>query len=246
MVPVAVDAGWGEDFGQPIQKLQSRETQGGAAGEVGPWEEVADLVRAAADQVEPVEGKGRPSTIPDEPLEADSVMALDTDAGVEAKPAAVIPAEHIFGLVGVQEAVAAKMSEGPFSDRVLEALHELVGEAGGFVEAEAGFRIGWILNRVILDPLEEPIYHAHVVVEPSGPWGGARSAPRRISARPSNEAKLSSMNCGFKDEPKRCRKLTAPIEAVAGAVGLASFRVAWSARSRMWRTAVAVSGRWWR
>jgi hypothetical protein len=43
---------------------------------------------------------------------------------------------------------------------VLEALEELGGEGGGFVEAEAGFRIGWILIGVILDPLEEPVDHA--------------------------------------------------------------------------------------
>ena len=86
MVPVAVDAGWGEDFGQPIQKLQSRETQGGAAGEVGPWKEVEDLVRAAADKVEPVEGKGGPGTIPDQALEAVPVGGLDADAGIEAEP----------------------------------------------------------------------------------------------------------------------------------------------------------------
>jgi hypothetical protein len=35
-----------------------------------------------------------------------------------------------------------------------------VGEGGGFVEAEAGFWIGRILIRVILDPLEEPVGNA--------------------------------------------------------------------------------------
>ena len=112
MVPVAVDAGWGEDFGQPIQKLQSREAQGGAAGGVGLRQEVEDLVRAAADQVEPVEGKGGPGTIPDQALEADSVGGLDADVGVETEPTAVIPAEHVLGVVGLQEALAPEPS-GP-------------------------------------------------------------------------------------------------------------------------------------
>ena len=122
------------------------------------------------------------------------------------------------------------------------------GEGGGFVEAEAGFRAGGVglVIRAWLDSLEESIDDGQVKVEPSGPWGRAPSAVRRVSARPSNEAKQSSMKWGLRLEPKRCRKLTAPMEAVAGAVGVASFRVAWRARSRMWRTAVAVLGRWWR
>ncbi len=52
------------------------------------------------------------------------------------------------------------MAEDPVSDRVLEALQELAGEGGGFVEAEAGFWIGWVLIRVTLDLLEEPIHDA--------------------------------------------------------------------------------------
>jgi hypothetical protein len=40
-----------------------------------------------------------------------------------------------------------------------------VGEGGGFVEAEAGFWIGRILIRVILDPLEEPVHDAQTKKE---------------------------------------------------------------------------------
>ena len=54
----------------------------------------------------------------------------------------MIPGEHILGLVGFQEAVTCKMAEHSASDGVLQAFQGLVGEAGGFVEAEAGFRIG--------------------------------------------------------------------------------------------------------
>jgi hypothetical protein len=45
---------------------------------------------------------------------------------------------------------------------VVAPLIQLVGEGGGFVEAEAGFWIGRILIRVILDPMEEPIYDAQM------------------------------------------------------------------------------------
>ena len=82
MVPVAVDAGWGEDFGQPIQKLQSREAQGGAAGRIGPREELEDLVGTAVDEMEAVEGEGRPSTIADQPFQSVAVGSLDTNASI--------------------------------------------------------------------------------------------------------------------------------------------------------------------
>jgi hypothetical protein len=76
--------------------------------------------------------------------------------------------------VGLQEAVAAEVAEDPVSDRVLEALQELVGEGGGFVEAEAGFRMGRILSRVTLNLLEEPVHDAEVVVK-VGIEGGAET-----------------------------------------------------------------------
>jgi hypothetical protein len=60
VVPVAVDAGWREEGGQPIQKLQGREAQRGAAGWVGHGQDVQNLVRPAADEVEAVEGEGSP------------------------------------------------------------------------------------------------------------------------------------------------------------------------------------------
>jgi hypothetical protein len=138
VVVVTVDAGRREDLCQPVQELEGRETERGAAGQVGPREEVEDLVGTVADQVESVEGERRPSTMPDEPLEAGAVGSLDTDAGVEAEPATVIPAEHVLGVVGLQEAVAA---------------------------------------------------------EPSGLGGDGAERSEKHPARPSNEAKLSSMKC---------------------------------------------------
>ena len=165
MVTVTVDAGRRENLGQAVQELQGREAQGGAAGEVGPWEEVEDLIGTVVDQVEAVEGEGRPSTIPDEPFEAFAVGGLDTDAGVKAEPATVIPAEHLLGVVGLQEAVTTEVAEHPTSHGVLEALQELVGEGGGFVEAKAGFRMRRILSRVTLHLLEEPVHDAEMIVK---------------------------------------------------------------------------------
>ena len=87
------------------------------------------------------------------------------DAPIQNEPATVIPGQHVLGLVGLQEAVAAKMPQEPGTDRVLEALEESGGESGGLVKVETSVWIGRVLILIILDPLEEPVDHAQVVVE---------------------------------------------------------------------------------
>jgi hypothetical protein len=72
----------------------------------------------------------------------------------------VIPAEHVLGLVGLQEAAAGKVAEHPPPGRVLEAFQELVGEEGGFVEAEPGFREG--RGRILIDALEKSVHYPEV------------------------------------------------------------------------------------
>jgi len=57
-----MDAWRGKDLGEPVQKLESGEMQRGAAGGIGLRQEVEYLVGTVADQVEAVEGEGRPST----------------------------------------------------------------------------------------------------------------------------------------------------------------------------------------
>jgi hypothetical protein len=153
VVTVAVESGRREDLGQPVEQLEGRETQGGAAGQVGLREDVEDLIGAAADEVETFESEGGPGAIADQPFEAGPVGGLDADAGVEAEPAAVIPGEHVLDVVGLEEVVAAIMPQDAGTDGVLEALEELGGEGGGLVEAEAGFWVGRILIGVILDGL---------------------------------------------------------------------------------------------
>jgi hypothetical protein len=107
VVPVAVDAGRGEDRGQPVEKFESGETERRTAGRVGLGEDVENLVRAAADEMEPFECEGRSGAIAKEALQSVAVCGLDADAGVEAKAATVLPGEHVLSLVGLQEAVAA-------------------------------------------------------------------------------------------------------------------------------------------
>ena len=105
-----MDTGRGEDGGEVIQELESGELQGGAAGGIGLREDMEDLVGVAADEVEPFERKRRPSTIPDEPFQSGSVSSLDANAGVQAKTATVIPEEHVFSLMGLQQAMTPKVA----------------------------------------------------------------------------------------------------------------------------------------
>ena len=112
----------------------------------------------------------------------------------------MIPAEHVLGVVGFQEAVAAKMAEDPLSDRVLEALQELGGEGGGFVEAEAGFWIGGILTRITLNLLEEAVHDAQVemVVEDHADRERSLDGQVRVSAlsaRPARGWSTPGLQC---------------------------------------------------
>ena len=107
VITVAVDPGWRENLGQAVQELQGRQTQGGAARGVGPWEEVEDLVGAVANQVESVEGKGGPGTIADQSFEAGPVGGLDADAGVQAEPRRLSTIEDPFGVRRAHEPKAS-------------------------------------------------------------------------------------------------------------------------------------------
>jgi hypothetical protein len=98
VVTVAVNARWRKDLGQAVQEFESGETQGGAAGEVGPREEVEDLVGTVADQVEAIEGEGWTSTIPDQSFQSGAVGGLDTDAGIETEPRRLSTIEDPFGV----------------------------------------------------------------------------------------------------------------------------------------------------
>ena len=118
------------------------------------------------ETVQELQGEGWSSAVTDQTLEAGPVRGLDSDAGVEAKPTTVVPGKHVFGVVGLQEALAASraayssvarsapsrgsarpssdaklssknVTKDPLAHSVLETLQELGRETGGFVEVEA-------------------------------------------------------------------------------------------------------------
>jgi hypothetical protein len=88
--------------------------------------------------MEPLEGEGRPGAEAQGTFQSSPVGGLDADAAVETEPAAVIPGEHVLGIVGLQKAVAPKTPQDPGTDRVLEGLQEFLDEGCGLVEAEVG------------------------------------------------------------------------------------------------------------
>ena len=47
------------------------------------------------------------------------------------QPSAVVPGEHVLGVMGFQQAVAAKVTKDPLADGVLEPFEELGCETGG-------------------------------------------------------------------------------------------------------------------
>jgi len=129
-----VGMGWMKDGGETVQKLEGREAERRSAGGIKPWQEVENLVGAAVDEVEATQGERGPGAVADQALEAGAVRGLDVNTGVEAKTTTVVPAEHILGFVGLQQTLAPNVARDPLSDRMLEALQELGGEIGGFVD----------------------------------------------------------------------------------------------------------------
>jgi hypothetical protein len=96
------------------------------------------------------------------------LLGLGRDEGSQGRIGSkdiVLPGQHVLGLMGFQQAVTAEVAEDPFSDGVLEVLHEFGAEGSGLVEVEARCRIGRVLIRILLDPLEEAVDHAQVVME---------------------------------------------------------------------------------
>lgn len=71
-----MNLGWREDLGEAIQELHRREPEGGASREVGPWQEVEDLVGPAIDEMETVEGEGRPRAVANQAFETSPVGGL--------------------------------------------------------------------------------------------------------------------------------------------------------------------------
>ena len=159
VVAVAVNVGRREEVCETVQELQRRESEGGAARGIGFGQDVEDLIGSVADEVQPFEGEGRLGAVADEALEGVAVGGLDADAGVEAEAAAVIPGEHVGGLVGLEQAMAAEVAQDAGADGALEALQALGRESGGFVEAEVA---GWVQGpRVVrVELVEEAVDHA--------------------------------------------------------------------------------------
>ena len=107
--------------------------------------------------MEPLQGEGRPGTVPNEPFHACTVVALDPDRSVDAEPTGSLPAQHAVSVGFVEEALAPKVPEHaalegtacPLQAVALE-LEPAVGvEAGGLMEAD--LTVGALRERAVED-----------------------------------------------------------------------------------------------
>ena len=96
------------DAGEPLQQLERREPELGAAvgrGSGKPIDEAA-VVRGqlsnTSGSIEPFGREGWTRAVPEQPLDACPVVSLDTHGGVDTEPSRAPPSEHAVG-VGLVE-----------------------------------------------------------------------------------------------------------------------------------------------
>jgi hypothetical protein len=140
---MAVFSGWRYEIGKPVKELVWRKVDDallvgcgrllGASGAdpLSPLvtgQRVANSGRlpvAAADDGESIDGKGGPSAIPNEMLEASvkaryvPIVETDPDAGSD-REAGMPPSEHVGGGFGVEKIVAAEPSDEAATDALRE------------------------------------------------------------------------------------------------------------------------------
>jgi hypothetical protein len=148
VVAVPVGAGRGDEAGEPLERLEGREPQAGAAVGEGAGGAVDEVCVGPAQGglsgggVEPVQREGRPGTVPDEALEVGAVVGLDTDGSVEAEATGAAPGAHVGGLVEVEEAPADEESEQAVLDEGGEGAGGVGVESPSAVEGEGAPTVG--------------------------------------------------------------------------------------------------------
>ena len=140
MIPVAVES-WGcDEASKPLEELNRRKQELGASVRRGLGQPIDELGlrRAEGDDaaggVEPLQGEGWTSTVPEQPFDACSVLTLDADGGVDAEATGALPGEHAVGIGLLEQAVAIEVAEHTLLDDVLEFVPMLGLQEGGFME----------------------------------------------------------------------------------------------------------------
>ena len=197
VVAVAVHARWGHEGGEPLEKLQGGQDDLGAAVRCWSGKTVEESGLGgceggdAGEGVEAFEGEGRPGTVPDEPFEAASVVALDVHRGVDAEPAGSLPGEHTNGVVFLEQTLGAEVAQNAALDEALEGEPVVRGEPGGLVKEYGS----------VGDLVEDAVENDQVEVEV-----GVERGPRptlRVGARC---RKLTAPSCASGGAPGLVRR----------------------------------------
>ena len=142
MVSVAMDSRGRDEASDPLEELERREQELGAAvgRRLGQPIYQLGLGRAerddAARRVESFQREGRPSTVTEQPFDAGSVLALDANGGIDAEPTGALPGQHAVGVGFVEQAVAVEVAQHATLHDVLEFMPVLGNEPGGLMEAD--------------------------------------------------------------------------------------------------------------
>ena len=143
MVAVPMDAGRWNEPGQAVEQLEGSEAKLLATVHIGLGEPIYQPSLRRGERleiggaVESLQGERPPRTVPNEPLETRSVLALDPDRCVDGKPAGPLPRAHVRHRGGIQEATPAEPAQDAKLHRAGQGLRVPSLKAGGLVEADS-------------------------------------------------------------------------------------------------------------
>jgi hypothetical protein len=119
-----------------------------------------------------LKGEGRAGAVAQQPFQSGPVVAGDAHASVE-REAAVVPGEHVAGVIGIEQPVAGDPAQHPAAHLRFDRGHRFWRQCQGLSELDpAGF-----------ERLEHPVEDAAVTNPPGADLGarqGARSAKTRM------------------------------------------------------------------
>jgi hypothetical protein len=153
VVTMAMDARRRNEPGQAVEQLEGSEAKYFATVHIGLGEPIHQASVRRGERletgggVESLQGKRSPRTVPNEPLQTRSVLALDPDRCVDGKPSCALPdppsacARHVRHGGGIQEAAPGEPAQDANLHRAGQGLRIPGLEAGGLVEPDSALDV---------------------------------------------------------------------------------------------------------
>jgi len=163
VVSVAMDSRGRDEAGDPLEELERREQELGAAvgGRLGQPIDESGVGRGegndAAGGMEPFQSEGWTSTVSEQPFDARAVLALDADGRVDAEATGSLPGQHAVGVGFVKQAMAMEVAQDTALDNVLELGPVPGSELGGLMEAHVAV-IGRREHAIEYDEVEMEVW----------------------------------------------------------------------------------------